>query len=65
MDDVKMLTVAFHNSYVNTGKEYITDHMVCHIKPANIFTYYFPKMCLNIIPSSMPGLQHVSYTEVL
>jgi len=65
MDDVKMLTFAFHNSFVNTVKEYTIDHILCHLKPANIFTYYFPKMCFNIIPSSMPGLQHVSYTEVL
>jgi len=64
MDDMKMLTVAFHISFVNTVKEYTTDHIQCHIKLANIFTYYFSKMSFNIIPSSMPGLQHVSYTEV-
>lgn len=65
MDDVKMLTVAFHSFFVNVVREDITDHILCHLKQANIFTYYFCKMCFNIIPSSMPGLQHVSYTEVL
>jgi hypothetical protein len=31
MDDVKMKTVGFHNSFVNTVKEYTTDHILCHI----------------------------------